>query len=340
MTKLIAQQVSLKPYNTLGIDVCAEYFMAIRDVSQLEFALDFSRRKQCDCRVIGGGSNIVLRGHISGLVVHMQMRGIGIEPVDEQSSLLIASAGENWDQLVQFSLEKGLYGLENLSLIPGSVGAAPVQNIGAYGVEISELVEWVEVWNCETLRLEKIHNKDCMFAYRDSVFKHKLKSRVVITRVALRLSHQFKPCLAYAALQEVFNKHAGALSANSVREQVIALRSSKLPDPRTLANVGSFFKNPVITREHYQQLLRSYPAMPAYALDNEEFKLPAAWLIDSAGWKGKSQGDVGVHDQQALVLVNKGQASGEDVLQFAEQIQVSVHGKFAVVLDIEPEIIP
>ena len=340
---MIAQNISLKSYNTLNIDAKTRYFAEICEVSDLLEALAFCRQKGIPFWILGGGSNIVLADDIDGLVLHMALRGIELCDHREDSCLLIASAGEVWDELVEYSLHHQLYGLENLSLIPGSVGAAPIQNIGAYGVEVSDYIEWVEVWDVEDESLYKMSAEDCQFGYRESLFKGKLKGRVVVTRVAFRLRKNFQANLGYEALSRAFATYDLEITPETVRQTVCDIRRSKLPDPAELPNAGSFFKNPVVDSSLLQVLEKEYGEIPLYLVDHPDggrVKVPAGWLIEKAGWKGRNVGSVGVHEKQALVLVNRGGGSGDELLGLAEDIRQSVQNMFNISLETEPQILP
>ncbi len=342
----IVENEPLLPHNTLGVDLSARYFAQVKDLPELQEALTFARCNNLPFWVIGGGSNTVITQDLDGLVICMAIKGIEVQQiksetvgVEHRCKRVIAGAGESWDQLVAWSLEHQLYGLENLSLIPGSVGAAPVQNIGAYGVELSEFLEWVEVWDVEQGITRKLPRGECQLSYRDSVFKHELKGQVVITRVALRLSSIPKPNLSYDELKRAVECKV-KVDPLTIREKVITLRQQKLPSPEERPNVGSFFKNPVITQAKYQSLCRYHPDIPAYPSEDDRRKIPAAWLIDRAGWKGENQGGISVFERHALVLINDQHADGQQILRFARQIQDSVKKKFAVVLELEPQVIP
>lgn len=336
---MITENVSLKPFNTLKFDAKARYFTEIKTLSDLNSALSFCAAQELPFWCIGGGSNIVITGDLNGLVLHIALRGI--EVLDEgDSSLVIASAGEQWDELVVYCLEQALYGLENLSLIPGSVGAAPIQNIGAYGAEVGEYIEWVEIWDIESQSLRKLLAKECFFSYRDSIFKGRLKNKAIITRVAFRLQKSFQVKLTYDALSDALQAGSGIIDAQRVRDEVCRMRRSKLPDPSITPNVGSFFKNPMINELEYQRLIQQYPQAPVHNQAAGIKKVAAAWLIEQSGWKGRDIGQVGVHSRQALVLVNRGEGSGVNLLRLAREIQRSVKDRFEINLEIEPQIFP
>ncbi len=338
MTLYIRQNASLQTLNTLAIDVSARFLAEINKPSDVVDALELAKFNDWPVCFLGGGSNMVLTEDIDGLVMHCRLKGISTEQQGDDM-LVTAQAGENWHDLVQYCLAHQYFGLENLSLIPGTVGAAPIQNIGAYGVELNEVFESLYGWDIELQQWRTLSAADCQFSYRNSVFKQDLKHRFFITAVTLRLSLKDNPTINYAALQQHFVS-AGITSptAAQVSAAVIAIRQSKLPDPSMLANAGSFFKNPVISQQQQQQLLSQYPDMVCYPQDNGQVKIAAGWLLENAGWKGKTLGPVGMHDQQALVLINYQQGDGQAVLALARAIQQDIKARFSIELDIEPQI--
>jgi UDP-N-acetylmuramate dehydrogenase len=333
----IRREVPLAGFNTLALPGRAEYFCEVGREEHLREALSFARGGNLPVTVLGGGSNVVLAGDIPGLVVRMGLAGIELLADDGDQVQVRIAAGENWPDLVQTTLDRGWYGLENLSLIPGCAGAAPIQNIGAYGVELSDhfvSLQAVAVDSGETVRMSA---SDCRFGYRDSVFKGELAGRLVITAITLSLSRIPRLRLDYPELNRALADCANP-SPVALSEAVCRLRRAKLPDPARLANAGSFFKNPVVDSESLQRLRDKYPDMPWYPLA-EGGKIPAAWLIEKAGWKGRRQGSVGVHDRQALVLINYGGASGEELLGLAREIAGDVRRRFGIALEIEPRIL-
>ena len=335
MALSLHQDASLTAFNTLGLKTVAERFFHLTDREQLAPLLAFIDENKLPVLWLGGGSNLVLAPSVPGLVVRVELSGIEIESEDSDSVLLRVQAGENWHQLVLYCLNKNLHGLENLALIPGTVGAAPVQNIGAYGVEVKELIESVEVLNLNTGEISWLSEQACEFGYRDSVFKRN-PGHYLILSVRFRLAKQFSPDVAYAALSaELKARGISTPSAAELVDAVCAVRSSKLPDPAVLGNAGSFFKNPVVSDALYEALKLEYPDMPGYP-DASGHKLAAGWLLDRAGWKGSTVGKVGMHADQALVLVNRGGADRQDVEHLAEQIKASVLDQFGVSLEQEP----
>lgn len=344
MTKPVTQwapreQVDLTSLNTMAISARARYFVAVQSVEELKRALDWAGARQLPVQLLGGGSNLVFAGDYFGLVVHMALLGRRLEPIDNDTARLVLQAGENWHEAVLFAARQGYRGIENLALIPGTAGAAPVQNIGAYGVELCDTLEAVTVLDRQDGRVRSLDASACCFGYRDSLFKHQ-PGRYIILEVCLRLSRRAPFKLAYGDLQQTLGEPENneQLTALQVAHAVMALRQQKLPDPSTLPNAGSFFKNSVVSGEQYQALQQQFPGVVAYPVDNG-MKLAAGWLIDQAGWKGFRNEKVGVHDRQALVLVNHGSGSGADILALAEQVQASVLEKFGVALEMEPGIV-
>lgn len=339
MSVLIKEHVSLKGYNTLGVDVAARFFVAVQSLEQLQDALAWAQQRKVAVFLLGGGSNLVLTADLDMLVIHLQLQGISILSEDAEYARIEVQAGENWHAFVQWSLAQGFSGLENLSLIPGNIGAAPVQNIGAYGVELKDHLESVFFYDRETQQTQRLITAECQFAYRDSLFKRESGRRVILSVIfklpkvaVLRLD--YGDLRGYLAKQQVMQP-----TPQDVSRAVCEIRAEKLPDPNKLANTGSFFKNPVVSAAHAEQIKQSYPNIVNFAQDDGQVKLAAGWLIDQAGWKGVRQGDAGVHAKQALVLVNYGTATGKQILELAAQIQADILQRFAVELEIEPNII-
>lgn len=336
MSLHLQEHLSLRPYNTLAVDVRARYFVQVDSVEQLCEALRWAKAQQLEVLLLGGGSNLVLSNDFAGLVLQLNLRGIDWLENDAEQAVVRVQAGENWHEFVQWSLAQGLSGLENLSLIPGSVGAAPVQNIGAYGVETKDSVVQVQALERDSLTPVTLTAAECDFAYRDSVFKQQ-SNRWVITSVDFRLSRTPELKLGYGPIQSWLTEQGiDAPTAMDVSRAVMAIRQSKLPDPAQLANTGSFFKNPIVSAAQAQRLQHEFPQLVSYPMADGQVKLAAGWLIEQAGWKGFRQGDAGVHAQQALVLVNYGQATGRDILELASRIQADINQRFAVQLEIEP----
>lgn len=333
--------VSLQNYNTLAVPARARYFVSLNDSSQLPEALAFALERDLSILVLGGGSNVVLREDFPGLVLHLNWRGRELVDSDAEFYWLKVAAGENWHQLVLYCLEKSYWGLENLALIPGSVGAAPIQNIGAYGVELKDVFAELEAWEIQSGKSVTFNTEACEFDYRDSVFKNSLRDRYIITSVTFKLRRAPQLVLSYPALKAALpDRPVEEIGPRELAEAVCRLRTEKLPDPTQIPNAGSFFKNPIIELSQFECLQQDYPELVSYPVDDQRVKLAAAWLIDQAGWEGVTQGPVAVHSQQALVLTNSGRAMGSEVLALAEKIQQSVNEKFGVQLEPEPRIYP
>lgn len=331
----------LRGATTFGVAARCESYAQADSVEALREAFDLVRLKGIPWRVLGEGSNILLTRDQPGMIIRVAIPGIHFEAADHDAVLVRAGAGVNWHTLVRTCLERGVYGLENLALIPGSVGAAPVQNIGAYGVELSDIFESVEVLDTATGELRNLYAGDCRFAYRDSAFKQELAGRCVITQLVVRLSARPDPVLRYPALTGYLAEHGLSATPEHIFDAVCAIRRDKLPDPERIGNAGSFFRNPVLGREQYDALQdRVRPRhgeLPFFPVaGSDAVKVPAAWLIEHAGWKGFRDGDAGVHDRQALVLVNHGSATGDEIARLAMRIADSVADQFDVTL--EPEV--
>ena len=331
----ILKSFDLKDFNSLAIPAKAEFFCSIDSVSQLQQALVYAKQQNLKITPISGGSNVVLAADVSGLVLHINLKGVSASTVEDNTVDISVAAGENWHDFVTLCLNNGWHGLENLALIPGNMGAAPIQNIGAYGVELSHFLQSVDVVNVETGQPEVLTREDCDFGYRTSVFKQSALDKYVITGVNLRLSTQPVAHVNYPALAELIEGHKP--TPKIIFDSVCQIRRSKLPDPKEIPNVGSFFKNPIVSKQQADQLIRTYPEIPTFSVEGGLTKLAAAWLIERCGFKGKRQGKVGVHHKQALVLVNF-EGNGEDILLLAEKIKTQVAEKFAVVLEVEPRI--
>ena len=331
---------SLHALNTFGIDAKAEAYLRVAGVDELLAVRADPVLNEMRRLVLGGGSNLLLTRDFDGLVLHMANLGIAVTAEDEQHVFVTAQAGENWHRFVQWTLEHGLAGLENLSLIPGSVGASPIQNIGAYGSEMADYFHSLRAFDFDTGEMLSLNKRDCAFGYRDSVFKHGLRDRAVIIEVTFALPKRWEPNLRYAELvTEINARGISSPTAKDISEAVIAIRTRKLPDPAKIGNAGSFFKNPVVTAERRNVLLAGHPALVSYPQADGSYKLAAGWLIDQCGWKGKSLGAAGVHEKQALVLVNRGGASGAEILQLAKTIRDDVHASFGVLLEPEPVLV-
>ncbi|MCB1645524.1 MAG: UDP-N-acetylmuramate dehydrogenase [Pseudomonadales bacterium] len=330
---VIVEQTELGPLTTMAASGCSRYFAEAGNADTLRALIRHCQEKHIRWQILGGGSNVVFNGNFDGMVIRLTMKGR-----QRCGSVVTASAGEGWDEFVAWTLDQGLSGLENLSLIPGTVGAAPVQNIGAYGVELAELMDRVQVYYPESDAFEELSRADCQFAYRDSIFKKELVGRAVIVSVTFSLRETFLPRLDYPILADQFSVKAPQ-SAAEVRAAVIRIRQRRLPDPAVIPNAGSFFKNPLISAADAQRLISEWPDIPVHASPEGDFKLSAAWLIDQAGCKRLAQDGVKVSDQHALVLTNPGRASGAVVLALATEVQQRVSDRFGISLEIEPVVI-
>ena len=330
---------SLQPYNTFGIDVKAREFISVTEIAQLREVL--STRDSQELLILGGGSNMLLTRDVDALVLHIALKGIRVIRQDDRTVVVEAMAGENWNDFVGWCLMHNYGGIENLSLIPGNCGTAPIQNIGAYGVELKDVFVSCSAMEVATGKQRDFTREECRFGYRQSIFKHTLKGKYVITAIRLELSTaQHTLNTSYGAISAVLqNKGVEDPGIREVANAVVKIRRSKLPDPAELGNSGSFFKNPVVDRKTFDQFHRSFPDAPYYPSQEGHFKVPAGWLIEQAGFKGKRFGDAGVHKNQALVLVNYGNASGEEILALAKRIQHEVKLKFGIALEPEVNII-
>ena len=331
----LQQNISLKPYNTFGIDVPAEYFITLKDIEDLSEISSLPYQKH----VLGGGSNILLTEAVKGLVIHNALKGITAILEDAEHIWLQVASGEIWHELVLFAVSNGYGGIENLALIPGTVGASPMQNIGAYGVEARQTIESVTFWRWDEQTFTTYNNDQCEFEYRDSVFKNRLKDKVFITSVIYKLNKRPQFNTSYGAIEQELEKMGvKELSVKAIMDAVINIRTSKLPDPKQIGNAGSFFKNPTISKVQYDVLACKYPAMPSYPVNKKMVKVPAGWLIEQCGWKGYTEGQTGVHAKQALVLVNYGNAKGNDIWQLSTEILASVKERFDIELEREVQV--
>lgn len=328
----IQTQVQLKPFNTLSLDAVASHYCKIQSNDDLTQALDFAKQQQLNVLILSGGSNMLLPEQIHALVLHMDIQGIELLDADDQVQRLRVGAGQSWHDFVLWTTQQDFYGLQNLALIPGLVGASPVQNIGAYGVEVGEFIESVEVYDRENHSFSSIKAADCDFAYRHSIFKDH-PGRYIITHVIFRLLKQPELKLNYGDLKTAVGEEQ---TPENLERQVIQIRQSKLPDPKEYPNVGSFFKNPVVDLQFFDQIAQQFPNLPHYPQPNNQVKMAAGWLIDQSGWKGKQLGSVGMFHKQALVLVNYANASLKDVRATYQAVQADVQEKFGVLLEPEP----
>ena len=331
---------SLKPYNTFGLPAVARTLVRITseaDVRKVVDSPEFGRARKF---ILGGGSNLVLTQDVDLCVLKIEIMGKRLLETRNDAWILEVGAGESWHDTVAWTMDQGLPGLENMALIPGTVGASPVQNIGAYGVELQDRLESVDVVDLTTGRTVTLGVDRCQFAYRDSVFKHELAGKTVITKVRLKLPRPWKPLLGYLELErKIAETGITQPDARQIFDWICDIRRAKLPDPAVIGNAGSFFKNPVVTAEQCRDIIGRDPEIVHYALPDGSFKLAAGWLIDACGWKGKSIGRAGVYEKQALVLVNRGGAIGAEVLTLARAIQESVYGRFGIRLEPEPVVV-
>jgi UDP-N-acetylmuramate dehydrogenase len=337
---MVLTNQSLQSYNTFGIDVSAKYFSEINSTDDFKTLIADPGFETEEKLILGGGSNILFTKNFDGLVIKNALPGITAIKEDPYHSWIKVAAGEPWHPFVLYCVECNLAGIENLSLIPGLVGAAPMQNIGAYGVEIKDTCEEVEAVNMATGEVEIFNNAACEFGYRESIFKHKLKGQFLITAVTFKLNKIFKPNIHYGDIKRTLEEmRVPEITIKAVSDAVISIRSSKLPDPKVIGNAGSFFKNPVVSRKLFNTLISKHPLMPNYPQKNGEVKIPAGWLIEQCGWKGKVVGNTGAHKSQSLVLVNYGHATGREIYDLALQIRQSVKEKFAIEIMTEVNIV-
>lgn len=335
---MFQENVNLKSYTTFGIDSNAALFASFSDTESLKNLLELSANNQIT--ILGGGSNMLLTKDIEGVVLKNEILGIKVVEETEESVLLKVGGGVVWHDFVLYTIENNYFGLENLSLIPGSVGASPMQNIGAYGVEIKDTFEKLEALHIVNKNVETFTHQQCEFGYRESVFKRKLKGEYIITNVYFRLSKNPSLNTSYGAINtELAEKGIISPTIKDVSDAVISIRKSKLPDPKELGNAGSFFKNPVVPKIILQKIKETYPMVPFYLINDDEVKIPAGWLIETSGWKGKKVGNCGVHTRQALVLVNYGGATGKEVFDLSQQIIDEVYNKFSILLEREVNIL-
>lgn len=332
----IQENISLLPYNTFGIDKKARFFVQAKTEEDVKSALIRSKELNLPVFILGGGSNILLTKDIEALVIKIEIEGIRLIEENEEEVFVEVGAGENWHQFVMFCIENNWAGVENLSLIPGTVGASPMQNIGAYGVEIKELFHQLKALNRATLEEKVFDWESCKFGYRESVFKNELKDQYIIVKVVFRLKK--KPVLhtEYGAIRQTLEGMGiSNPGIKNISDAVIHIRQSKLPDPKQIGNAGSFFKNPTIPKNQFESLKATYPDIPSFPME-EGVKVPAAWLIEQAGWKGKTFGKIGVHKNQPLVLVNYGGGDGAEIQELSKKIQESVQQQFGILL--HPEV--
>lgn len=335
----IQENISLKPFNTFGLNAYAKHFVRVEHLSELQNVLKLENFP--NKFILGGGSNMLLTKDVEALVIQVALKGIDIIKRGDNTVFVKAYAGENWHDFVLFCIDHNFGGVENLSLIPGNVGTAPIQNIGAYGVELKDVFDSCEALNIATNQIETFTNEQCQFGYRESIFKQALRNKYIIVSVTFKLSaHQHQLHTQYGAItSELESNNISAPSIKDISNAVIAIRESKLPNPKEIGNSGSFFKNPVIPKQQFDLLQVNFPDMPSYTVSDTMVKVPAGWLIEKAGFKGKTLGNYGVHKKQALVLVNYGNAKGKDIYDLAKLIQKTIKQLFDITIDTEVNII-
>lgn len=337
--QLLERGVSLQPFNTFGVDARAEWFARIRSLDGLAAVLADERVRDAPRLVLGGGSNLLFTRDFEGLVLKIDLSGFGELTDGGEQRLVRVGAGENWHATVERLLEAGLPGLENLALIPGLVGAAPIQNIGAYGLELAERFHSLCAWDAASNALRTMNGADCGFGYRDSVFKRE-PGRLIIVDVTLALPRDWRPVASYSDVaQELRARGIARPEARDVFDAVVAIRRRKLPDPAQIGNAGSFFKNPVVSREQRNELVGRYPSLVNYDIGGGRSKLAAGWMIEACGLKGRVRGRAGVYERQALVLVNRGGATGAEILALAREVQDAVRDRFGIELEPEPTVL-
>lgn len=333
---IVQKDVQLKPYNTFGIEATAKYFVEVSSIEQLKEILQNPDYQSTERLILGGGSNILLTKDFDGLVIKMSIKGMEVVKETEENIWIKAGAGVVWHDLVMHCVAQNYAGIENLSLIPGTVGAAPMQNIGAYGIEIKEVFEELEALEIETGVIRTFDKATCNFGYRESIFKHEAKGKYIILNVTFKLSKKPTFHVEYGAIKDTLAEMGiSEMSIKAISDAVIHIRQSKLPNPAEIGNAGSFFKNPEIPNTQFGALKAQFPTIPSYPVNETTTKVPAGWLIEQAGWKGQRFGNVGVHAKQALVLVNYGGGKGEEIKDLSRKIQASIKEKFGIQLSAE-----
>lgn len=340
----VEENISLQQLNTFGIRASTKYFARFNTVNELEELLDYGKsltnKFRLPTMILGGGSNILFTKNFDGLVLKNEIKGIELVGEDEDHIYIKAGAGEDWHQFVLYCIQHGFAGIENLSLIPGKVGASPMQNIGAYGVEIKDVFHSLEAIQIKEKKHYTFHLEDCAFGYRESVFKKQFRNEFIITSVTFRLNKKPVFNISYGAIkQELEKMKINDLSIKAISDAVINIRSSKLPDPSIIGNAGSFFKNPEVEKDHFEKLQTGFPGISGYPVANGNIKLAAGWLIEKAGWKGFRKGDAGCHADHALVLVNYGHATGKEIYSLSEEIIQSVKAQYGIELEREVNIV-
>jgi UDP-N-acetylmuramate dehydrogenase len=336
----IQENVSLKQFNTFGIDAKAKYFVEVNNKKELREALYNNTFHMTKRLILGGGSNLLFTKDFDGVVIKLNIKGIKKIKENADYVWIKVGAGENWHNLVLYTIENNWGGIENLSLIPGSVGAAPLQNIGAYGVEIKDTIHEVKALNILNSEVHVFDKDDCQFGYRESIFKNEAKNKYVILSITLKLAKNPKFNIEYGAIKETLaEKGVTELSIKAISDAIVSIRQSKLPNPAEVGNAGSFFKNPEISIKHFEKLKAEFEDIPSYPINPDLVKVPAGWLIEKAGWKGYREGEIGVHAKQALVLVNYGNGNGQQIKYLSEKIQKSIFEKFEIKLQAEVNVV-
>jgi|688.fasta_scaffold83244_3 UDP-N-acetylmuramate dehydrogenase len=335
----IQNHFSLKNYNTFGIEAKAKQFVAVHSIEELKLVLSENKTKKKF--ILGGGSNMLLTKDIDSLVIHIDLKGKKIIEENDDFVWVESQAGENWHEFVMWTIDNDFGGLENMSLIPGNVGTTPVQNIGAYGTEIKDTFVSCSAMKIDSMEMKSFENAECHFGYRESIFKNKVKDQFIITSVVYKLTKRnHKINISYGDISSELEKlNIKKPTLKDVSNAVISIRQSKLPDPKVLGNSGSFFKNPIVLKSEFEPIHKKFPEMKFYEISETEVKVPAGWLIEQAGFKGKRYGDAGIHKNQALVLVNYGNASGQDILNVSKEIQDTIFQKFGIFIEAEVNII-
>jgi UDP-N-acetylmuramate dehydrogenase len=327
----IKENYSLKDFNTFGIECQVEKYLRIDTLNDLELL-----SQDIQYFILGSGSNILFTKDVKGTILHNNLKGIKIVEENEDYVLVKSASGEIWHRLVLWAIENNFAGIENLSLIPGTVGAAPIQNIGAYGVELKDVFYCLEAFEFNNRKIKTFHKEDCEFGYRESAFKRKYAGQFFISSVTLKLSKKPVFQITYGDIKKTLVDNN--INIQNISKAVVEIRQSKLPDPNVIGNAGSFFKNPTISTEHFNKLITIYPEIPSYPLNEHSIKIPAGWLIEKAGWKGKKIGNAGVHEKQALVLINLGKAKGNEIVELSKKIQKDIYQKFGISLEAEVNI--
>ncbi len=338
MNALIKKDYPLKGLNTFGVEAYSKFYIEFIDIEDLHNFIGIEIKKYNNLFIIGGGSNLLFVNDFDGIIINPKLKGIQVINETENEIFLKVACGEVWDEIVEYCVNNNYGGIENLSFIPGNVGAVPVQNIGAYGVEAKDVIDKVIAIEIDTSKIKEFTNQECEFSYRDSIFKNKFKNKFVITHVIFKLLKKYQLITDYNQVKEDLDK-IGDRNIQNLRKAIINIRRRKLADPKEIGNAGSYFKNPVISEKKFNGLYRKYPNIPFFKMSEMQYKISAAWLIEKCGWKGKQEGDVGIYQNQPLVIVNLGKATGIEIFQFGKKIEKSVYEKFNIQLEKEVTVI-